>query len=156
MDKANKRLLTILIILTALSIVSLFVAFYFNDKGSDLKWIFALITIGCMWLMCFAANSAQRNDLKNREKERKMKQTEYYKKVSDNKEILDKLDLPKPERGEDLRDYRDRVEEMFKDVTLPEDYDGCLFNWLDYDELGDYLGMRFNMKCEEEIRYAMF
>ena len=84
-----------------------------------------------------------------------MSETEYYKKIEENKEILDRLDLPKPERGEDVWDYADRVEEMFKDVTLPEDYDGNLFNYLDVYELGDYLGDRFNMICEEEIRHKM-
>lgn len=156
MDKANKRLLIILIILIALSIASLLIAFYFNDKGSDLKWIFALITISCMWLMCFAANSAQRNDLKNREKERKMEQHEFCKKIVENKELLDKLSLPEPEIGEEIWDYAERARDIFKDVTLPEDYDGDLFYWLDAVELGDYLGMRFNMKCEEESRWVMY
>lgn len=87
-----------------------------------------------------------------------MSETEYYKKIEENKKILDTLDLPKPERGEDIWDYADRVEERFKNVTLvilPEDYDGNLFNYLDAYELGDYLGDRFNMICEEEIRYIL-
>ena len=84
-----------------------------------------------------------------------MEQHEFEQKIAGNKEILDKLDLPKPEIGEDVWDYADRIEEMFKDVTLPEDYDGCLFNYLDVYELGDYLGDRFNMVCEEEIRHVM-
>lgn len=84
-----------------------------------------------------------------------MSETEYYKKIEENKEILDRLDLPKPERGEDVWDYTDRVEEMFKNVTLPEDYDGNLFNYLDSYDLGDYLGDRFNMICEEEVRHIL-
>ena len=87
-----------------------------------------------------------------------MSETEYYKKIEENKKLLDSLDLPKPERGEDIWDYTDRVEEMFKDVILailPEDYDGNLFNYLDVYDLGDYLGDRFNMICEEEIRHIM-
>lgn len=84
-----------------------------------------------------------------------MSETEYYKKIEENKEILDKLDLPKPDIGEDVWDYADRVEKMFEDVDLPEDYGGNLFNYFDAYELGDYLGDRFNMCLEEEIRHVM-
>ena len=87
-----------------------------------------------------------------------MSETEYYKKIEENKKLLDSLDLPKPEIGEDIWDYADRVEVEFKNVIsviLPEDYDGNLFNYLDAYDLGDYLGDRFNMICEEEIRHIM-
>lgn len=84
-----------------------------------------------------------------------MSETEYYKKIEENKKLLDTLDLPKPEIGEDVWDYADRVEVRFKNVTLPEDYDGNLFNYLDTYDLGDYLGDRFNMICEEEIRHIL-
>lgn len=84
-----------------------------------------------------------------------MSETEYYKKIEENKEILDKLDLPKPDRGEEVWDYADRVEKIFEDVDLPEDYDGNLFNYFDAYELGDYLSDRFNMCFEEQIRHVM-
>lgn len=84
-----------------------------------------------------------------------MSETEYYEKIEENKKILDSLDLPKPKRGEDVWDYADRVEKRFKNIDLPDDYDGNLFNYLDAYELGDYLGDRFNMCFEEQIRHMM-
>lgn len=84
-----------------------------------------------------------------------MTHNEWNTKIANNKELLDKLDLPQPEIGEEIWEYADRVRDIFKYVTLPEDYDGDLFYYLDAWELGDYLGMRFNMRCEEDVRYVM-
>jgi hypothetical protein len=85
-----------------------------------------------------------------------MEQDELYKKIVENKEILDRLNLPKPNHGEYLTAYCSRAAEELKDTTLPEDYDGDLFYWLDFDELGDYLGLRFGMMCFEETRWVIY
>ena len=75
-------------------------------------------------------------------------------KTAENKEILDGLDLPKPEYGEEVWDYADRVCEIFKDIILPDDY-GNLFEWLDAFDIGKYLEQRFGMDCEEVIKFLM-
>jgi len=85
-----------------------------------------------------------------------MEQHEFEQKIAENKKLLDGLDLPRPTIGENVWNYISRVEEMFKDVTLPEDYQGELFYWLDSPDLGNYLGDRFHMFCEEVICYLMF
>lgn len=85
-----------------------------------------------------------------------MEQHELEQKVAENKKLLDGLDLPKPTIGENVWDYMSRVKKMFKDVELPDDYNGDLFYWLESLDIGDYLSERFNMRCEEVVCYFMF
>ena len=82
----------------------------------------------------------------------------WKEKYNENKKILDALDLPKPNFGEELRDYLYRIEEQFKDVELPEDYCGDMIAWLDMEGFGEYLAKRFDMKYEEDmvIKYYMY
>ena len=84
-----------------------------------------------------------------------------YKKMRElNYKFLDTLDLPKPEFGEDLRDYVDRVESMFNDIELPLPYElNSIFEYADdQEELGKYLANRFGMNCMEDftIKYIMY
>lgn len=70
--------------------------------------------------------------------------------------ILDSLDLPQPEQGEDLYDYRDRVEEQFKNIELPSEMQGELFNVMSADEFGTYLHKRYGWIINESITYHIW
>ena len=67
--------------------------------------------------------------------------------------ILDSLDLPQPEQGEDLYDYRDRIEEQFKNIELPPEMQGELFNVMSANEFGIYLHKRYGWIINESITY---
>lgn len=71
-------------------------------------------------------------------------------------EILDSLDLPEPEQGEDLYDYRDRVEEQFKNIELPPEMQGELFNVMGADEFSAYLHKRYGWIINENITYHIW
>jgi len=70
--------------------------------------------------------------------------------------ILDSLDLPEPEQGEDLYDYRDRIEEQFKNIELPPEMQGELFNVMSTDEFGTYLHKRYGWIINENITYHIW
>jgi hypothetical protein len=75
--------------------------------------------------------------------------------IAFNERVLDGLDLPEPENHEDLVDYRDKIEDMFKDVELPPEMKGDLFNFMAQDELAVYLQKRFGVRVVEETRYVI-
>lgn len=75
--------------------------------------------------------------------------------IAFNERILDGLDLPEPENHEDLIDYRDKIEEMFKDVELPPEMKGDLFEFMGTDDLAVYLQKRFGVRVVEETRYVI-
>ena len=72
-----------------------------------------------------------------------------------NERVLDGLDLPEPENYEDLIDYRDKIEDMFKDVELPPEMKGDLFEFMGLDDLAVYLQKRFGVRVVEETRYVI-
>ena len=72
-----------------------------------------------------------------------------------NMDFLDTLPLRAPEKGESVREYRYWAEDEFAEVTLPQELDECLFNWLNDEEIGEYLAKRFHMQCWEETNYIM-
>ena len=75
--------------------------------------------------------------------------------IAFNERILDSLDLPEPENYEDLIDYRDKIEDMFKDVELPPEMKGDLFEFMGMDDLAVYLQKRFGVRVVEETRYVI-
>lgn len=75
--------------------------------------------------------------------------------IAFNERILDGLDLPEPENHEDLIDYRDKIEDMFKDVELPPEMKGDLFEFMGIDDLAVYLQKRFGVRVVEETRYVI-
>ena len=75
--------------------------------------------------------------------------------IAFNERILDGLDLPEPENHEDLIDYRDKIEDMFKDVELPPEMKGDLFEFMGLDDLAVYLQKRFGVRVVEETRYVI-
>lgn len=75
--------------------------------------------------------------------------------IAFNEKILDGLDLPEPENHENLIDYRDKIEDMFKDVELPPEMQGDLFNFMAEDDLAVYLQKRFGVRVVEETRYVI-
>jgi hypothetical protein len=75
--------------------------------------------------------------------------------IAFNERILDGLDLPEPENHEDLIDYRDKIEDMFKGVELPPEMKGDLFNFMANDDLAVYLQKRFGVRVVEETRYVI-
>lgn len=75
--------------------------------------------------------------------------------IAFNERILDGLDLPEPENYEDLIDYRDKIEDMFKDVELPPEMKGDLFEFMGQDDLAVYLQKRFGVRVVEETRYVI-
>ena len=66
--------------------------------------------------------------------------------------ILDSLELPEPEQG----DYKDRVEEQFRDIELPPEMQGELFNVMSTDEFGTYLHKRYSWIINESITYHIW
>lgn len=78
---------------------------------------------------------------------------DWEKEIELTKEILDSHPLPRPERWMDLNDYCDWVEEQFKNVELPEEFNGDIFNFIDHAEFGEYLEKRLGVKIEEVIKY---
>ena len=70
--------------------------------------------------------------------------------------ILDSLNLPEPEQGEDLYDYKDRVEEQFKDIELPSEMQGELFNVMSTDEFWTYLHKRYGWIINESVTYQIW
>ena len=70
--------------------------------------------------------------------------------------ILDSLNLPEPEQGEDLYDYKDRIKEQFKDIELPPEMQGELFNVMSIDEFGTYLHKRYGWIIDESITYHIW
>ena len=75
--------------------------------------------------------------------------------IAFNERILDGLELPEPENHEDLVDYRDKIEDMFKDVELPPEMKGDLFEFMGQDDLAVYLQKRFGVRVVEETRYVI-
>jgi len=75
--------------------------------------------------------------------------------IAFNEKILDGLDLPEPENHENLIDYRDKIEDMFKDVELPPEMKGDLFEFMGLDDLAVYLQKRFGVRVVEETRYVI-
>lgn len=75
--------------------------------------------------------------------------------IAFNERVLDGLDLPEPEDHEDLVDYRDKIEDMFKDMELPLKMKGDLFEFMGLDDLAVYLQRRFGIRVVEETRYVI-
>lgn len=75
--------------------------------------------------------------------------------IAFNEKILDGLDLPEPENHEDLIDYRDKIEDMFKNVELPPEMKGDLFEFMGLDDLAVYIQKRFGVRVVEETRYVI-
>lgn len=75
--------------------------------------------------------------------------------IAFNEKILDGLDLPEPENHENLVDYRDKIEDMFKDVELPPEMKGDLFEFMGMDDLAVYLQKRFGVRVVEETKYVI-
>lgn len=75
--------------------------------------------------------------------------------IAFNERVLDGLDLPEPENHEDLVDYRDKIEDMFKNVELPPEMKGDLFEFMAEDDLVVYLQKRFGVRVVEETRYVI-
>ena len=70
--------------------------------------------------------------------------------------ILDSLDMPEPEQGEDLYDYKDRVEEQYRNIELPPQFENELFNFINIEEFGDYLHKRYGWIINESITYHIW
>lgn len=72
-----------------------------------------------------------------------------------NEKVLDRLDLPEPEDGQDLRDYKKTAERLFADEILPPEMKGCLFNFMAEDEIAAYLQKRYGVRVKVEKRYII-
>ena len=81
---------------------------------------------------------------------------EWEKNEKLNKEVLDKIEFPKPDQGEDFISYICRVEDQYATLKLPPELSGCLFCFLDTHEIGEYLKKRYGWTVEEEIRYYIW
>lgn len=73
-----------------------------------------------------------------------------------NKEVLDKIEFPKPDQGEDFNEYLSRVEDQYATLELPPELNGDLWYFLDTYDLGEYLKERYGWSVEEEIRYYIW
>lgn len=69
-----------------------------------------------------------------------------------NKEYLDTLDLSKYLVVEDLDAIIDCIEyEYNNSVDLPEELQGCIFNFLSKDEIHNYLVERYDLLSIEDV-----
>ena len=71
-------------------------------------------------------------------------------------EVMNTLDLPDPENGEEIWDYMYRIEEKFKGLELPEPFEGELFNFVGAEDFGNYLTQYRNMYIEEQLKYTVW
>lgn len=78
-----------------------------------------------------------------------MSPVEVKEKAAQNKLFLDTIDLPVPSEEERLSEYIDRVNERLVGVSIPEDYRGDIFFWLDFFELTEYLIDRFGVRMSD-------
>ena len=80
--------------------------------------------------------------------------------VKRNEEFLDTLDLKKyVEKSIYVDRIIEAIEEDYDDSdVLPDDFSGCVFNWMDQYEVAKYLATRYcKIFCEEEtIRYVLY
>lgn len=75
--------------------------------------------------------------------------------IAFNERILDGLDLPEPENGQDLQSYKKLCELSFAKEILPAEINGNLFNFMAEDDLAVYLQKRFGVRVVEETRYVI-
>lgn len=75
--------------------------------------------------------------------------------IAFNEKFLDGLDLPEPENGQDLRDWKRRVELAMEGIELPPELVGNPFNFMADDDLAVYLQKRFGVRVVEETRYVI-
>ena len=52
----------------------------------------------------------------------------------------------------EVDDYINRVEGLFKNVDLPPEMDGNLFNFMSSNEIAEYVEKRFGIGTNEVIR----
>lgn len=79
----------------------------------------------------------------------KMTAEEIRAKKEENIAFLNTLNLPKPEEGEKIREYSIRAQNMLDDIIVPADYEGDLFYWLEFYDVGEYLDDRFGIVMDE-------
>ena len=79
----------------------------------------------------------------------------WQEEIEFNKQFVDSLPLREPRAGEDLEDYIDEMEEHFKD-QFPSKLQGCLFNFLSFEESIEYLEKRFHKCVYAVIKYYLY
>lgn len=80
----------------------------------------------------------------------------YFQEIELTEKVLNSLDLPEPISGEELWHYRERIEEQFKDIELPQEFDGELFNFMNIEEFADYLRQYRNVYVQKEVKYTIW
>lgn len=80
----------------------------------------------------------------------------WKEKIAFNERVLDGLDLPEPEDGQDLRAYKKLAELSVSAHVLPPEMKGCLFNFMAEDEIAAYLQKRFGVRVRPETRYIIW
>lgn len=77
-----------------------------------------------------------------------------------NEELLDTLDLKKyVEKSIYVDRIMNAIEEDYENSdVLPEDFRGCIFNWMDQYDVAKYLAYRYKktFREEETIRYVLY
>ena len=79
----------------------------------------------------------------------------WQEEVEFNKQFVDSLPLREPRVGEDAEEYIDEMAECFKN-KLPPELEGCLFNFLSFEESVEYLAQRFHKRAFESVRYYLY
>lgn len=72
-----------------------------------------------------------------------------------NERVLNGLDLPEPEDGQDLYAYKKLAELSVSVHVLPPELKECLFNFMAEDEIAAYLQKRFGVRVWPETRYII-
>lgn len=89
-----------------------------------------------------------------------MTQSEWEQGRKRNEKFLDTLDLKKYIKNSFYVDrIIDEIEEDYdgSDI-LPEDFGGCVFNWMDQYDVAKYLAYRYckTFREEETVRYVLY
>ena len=73
-----------------------------------------------------------------------------------NKKYLDTLDLSEYiSKSNDVKTIIDLIEKDYDDSDkLPQELDGCIFNFLGIDEIAYYLAGRYGLKVNEQVVYT--
>lgn len=76
--------------------------------------------------------------------------------VAFNEKVLDGLDLPEPESGQELRQWKRQVELAMEGIELPPELVGNPFNFMAENDLAIYLQKRFSVRVVEDTRYVIW
>lgn len=77
----------------------------------------------------------------------------YEEEIKLSHELWDSLPFDEPEDGMDLWEYMNNMSYKFRNIQLPEEFEGEVFNFVTEYEVGQYIEKRFNVNVQERCSY---